>query len=53
VTIVSRFSCYGRSCLRVGFVVPNLTHPAERMVMFHDHCGTAEQHIKEGKNVVT
>jgi hypothetical protein len=26
---------------------------AERVVMFYDQRGTAEQHIKEGKNAVT
>ncbi len=38
---------------RVGFVVTNMTRPAERVVMFYNHRGTAEQHIKEGKNAVT
>jgi Transposase DDE domain group 1 len=38
---------------RVGFIVTNMTRPAERVVMFYNHRGTAEQHIKEGKNAVT
>lgn len=38
---------------RVGFVVTNMTRPVERVVMFYNHRGTAEQWIKEGKNAVT
>jgi len=38
---------------RVGFIVTNMTRPAERVVMFYNQRGTAEQHIKEGKNAVT
>ena len=38
---------------RVGFIVTNLTRPAQRVVMFYNHRGTAEQYIKEGKNAVT
>jgi hypothetical protein len=38
---------------RVGFIVTNMTRPAERVVMFYNHRGTAEQRIKEGKNAVT
>jgi hypothetical protein len=34
---------------RVGFIVTNLTLPAERVVAFYNHRGTAEQWIKEGK----
>jgi hypothetical protein len=30
-----------------------MTRPAERVVMFYNHRGTAEQWIKEGKNAVT
>ncbi len=37
---------------RVGFIVTNLTRPAE-LVAFYNQRGTAEQHIKEGKNAVT
>ncbi len=38
---------------RVGFIVTNMTRPAERVVMFYNQRGTAEQWIKEGKNAVT
>ena len=38
---------------RVGFIVTNMTRPAGRVVAFYNHRGTAEQHIKEGKNAVT
>ena len=38
---------------RVGFVVTNMSRPAERVVAFYNHRGTAEQYIKEGKNAVT
>ncbi len=38
---------------RFGFIVANMTRPAERVVMFYNHRGTAEQHIKEGKNAIT
>ena len=34
---------------RVGFVVTNLTRPAERVGKFYNGRGTAEQWIKEGK----
>ena len=37
---------------RVGFIVTNLSRPAERVVAFYNHRGTAEQYIKEGKNAV-
>src|SRR5271156_2886018 len=37
---------------RVGFIVTNLARPAERVVAFYNHRGTAEQWIKEGKNAV-
>ena len=35
---------------RVGFIVTNLSRPTKRVVAFYNHRGTAEQHIKEGKN---
>jgi hypothetical protein len=35
---------------RVGFIVTNLSRPAERVVAFYNGRGTAEQWIKEGKN---
>jgi hypothetical protein len=38
---------------RVGFIVTNMTRPAERMVAFYNQRGAAEQHIKEGKSAVT
>jgi hypothetical protein len=34
---------------RVGFIVTNLTLPAEGVVHFYNGRGTAEQRIKEGK----
>ena len=37
----------------VGFIVTNMTRPAERVVMLHNHRGTAEQHIREGKTAVS
>ena len=37
---------------RVGFIVTNLTRPAERVSKFYNGRGTAEQHIKEGKNAL-
>jgi hypothetical protein len=37
---------------RVGFIVTNLSRPAERVVAFYNQRETAEQHIKEGKNAV-
>jgi hypothetical protein len=37
---------------RVGFIVTNLARPAERVVAFYNRRGTAEQHIKEGKNAI-
>jgi hypothetical protein len=37
---------------RVGFIVTNLTRPAERIVKFYNRRGTAEQWIKEGKQAL-
>jgi len=37
---------------RVGFIVTNLSRPAERIVAFYNHRGTAEQWIKEGKHAI-
>ena len=37
---------------RVGFIVTNMTRPAERVVAFYNKRGTCEQWIKEGKNAV-
>jgi hypothetical protein len=42
----------GQLVPRVGFIVTNLSRPAERVVAFYNHRGTAEQHIKEGKNAI-
>ena len=42
----------GDLVLRVGFIVTNLSLPAERVVAFYNHRGTAEQNIKEGKNAI-
>ena len=39
-------------CPRVGFIVTNLSRPAERVVAFYNHRGTAEQYIKEGKYAI-
>jgi hypothetical protein len=38
---------------RVGFIVPNKTRPAERVVAFYNQRGSAEKYIKEGKTAVT
>ena len=38
---------------RVRFIVTNMTSPAERVIAFYNQRGTAEQHIKEGKNAIT
>ena len=37
---------------RVGFIVTNLSRPAERVVAFYNRRGTAEQWIKEGKQAI-
>ena len=37
---------------RVGSIVTNLTRPNKRVVKFYNGRGTAEQHIKEGKNAI-
>ena len=37
---------------RVGFIVTSLSRPAQRVVKFYNGRGTAEQHIKEGKNAI-
>jgi hypothetical protein len=38
---------------RLGLIVTNMTRPAERVVMFYNHRGAAEQVRKEDKNAVT
>jgi hypothetical protein len=37
---------------RVGFIVTNLSRPAERVVAFYNQRGTAEQWIREGKHAI-
>ena len=37
---------------RVGFIVTNLSRPAERIVAFYNRRRTAEQWIKEGKDAI-
>src|SRR6266540_1904801 len=37
---------------RIGFIVTNLARPAERVVAFYNHRGTAEQWFKEGKGAI-
>jgi Transposase DDE domain group 1 len=37
---------------RIGFIVTSLTRPNKRVVKFYNGRGTAEQHIKEGKNAI-
>jgi len=37
---------------RVGFIVTNLSRPAERVVAFYNQRGKAEQYIKEGKYAI-
>jgi hypothetical protein len=41
-----------RALSALGFIVTDLARPAERVVAFYNHRGTAEQHIKEGKNAI-
>ena len=36
----------------MGFIVTNLSRPAQRVVTFYNKRGTAEQWIKEGKNAI-
>ena len=37
---------------RVGFIVTNMARPPERVTLFYNQRGTAEQYIKKGKNAV-
>src|SRR5262249_12972681 len=37
---------------RVGFIVTNMSRPAERLVAFYNKRGTCEQWIKEGKGAI-
>jgi hypothetical protein len=51
--VVAKVEWYpGELVPRVGFIVTNLSRPAERVVAFYNQRGTAEQHIKEGKNAI-
>jgi len=36
----------------VGFIVTNLSRPAERAIALHSQRGTAEQWMKDGKNAI-
>ena len=48
--VVAKVEWYrGELFPRVGFIVTNLTLPAEGVVHFYNGRGTAEQWIKEGK----
>ena len=52
--VVARVEWHPRELYpRVGFIATNMTRPAERVVAFYNHRGTAEQWIKEGKNATT
>jgi Transposase DDE domain. len=42
----------GELCPRIGYIVTNMARPAERVVAFYNQRGTAEQHIREGKNAI-
>jgi hypothetical protein len=42
----------GELYARDGFIVTHLARPAERVVTFYNHRGTAEQRIKEGKGAI-
>jgi hypothetical protein len=37
---------------RVGFIVTNMSRPAERVVPFYNKRGTCEQWTKEGKGAI-
>ena len=42
----------GELCPMIGYIVSNMARAAERVVAFYNQRGTAEQHIKEGKNAI-
>jgi len=42
----------GELFARVGFIVTNLSRSAERVTLFYNQRGKAEQYIKEGKNAI-
>ena len=51
--VVAKVEWYpGELYPRVGFIVTNPTRPARRVVAVYNQRGTAEQHIKEGKNAI-
>jgi hypothetical protein len=41
-----------RTLSRAGFIVTNMSRPAERVVAFYNKRGTCEQWIKEGKGAI-
>ena len=43
---------WGELYPRVGFIVTNMSRPAERVVAFYNKRGTCEQWIKEGKGAI-
>ena len=45
-----RGTCHPAS--HVGFIVTNLSRPAERVVALYNQRGKAEQYITEGKNAI-
>jgi hypothetical protein len=49
---LSVLSAPGELYPRVGFIVTNLSRPAERVVIFYNKRRTAAQWIKEGKNAI-
>ena len=52
--VVAKVKWHPRELLpRVGFIVTNMSRPAERVVAFYNQRGTAEQWIKEGKQAIT
>lgn len=51
--VVAKVEWYpGELFPRVGFIVTNMTRPPERVTLFYNRRGTAEQWIKGGKNAV-
>ena len=50
--ILNRRTAEKEEFLEVPFIVTNLSRPAERVVAFYNHRGTAEQYIKEGKYAI-
>ena len=38
---------------RLGFIVTNLSYTPKKLFQFYNQRGTAERHIKEGKNAIT